>query len=136
MSFSNNHDDDSEMSEINMTPFVDVMLVLLIIFMITVPVLTQTIELELPTVGNSTQQTVPDSIALSVDEAGAFYWNKELVDYETLQTRLKQSAAQQPQPPILIRGDKKTDYEHVVKVMASAQQAGLSQLGFVTELSK
>lgn len=134
MAFSSAQDDDTEMSEINMTPLVDVMLVLLIIFMITVPVLTQSVDIELPKIGNAPGKVTPDTITLSVDADGKFFWNKEAVETAALQARLTEVAAQQPQPPIHIRGDKKTDYEHVVTLMASAQQAGLTSLGFVTEL--
>jgi len=134
MAFSSNFDDDTEMSEINMTPLVDVMLVLLIIFMITVPVLTQSVDIELPKVGSAPGETNPDTITLSVDANGGFFWNKEAIETDALKARLMESAAQQPQPPVHIRGDKKTNYEHVVTLMASAQQAGLTQLGFVTEL--
>jgi len=136
MAFSSSQDDDTEMSEINMTPLVDVMLVLLIIFMITVPVLTQSVDIELPRIGSAPGKVAPDTITLSVDVNGKFFWNKEAVGTAALQARLTEAAAQQPQPPIHIRGDKKTDYEHVVTLMASAQQAGLTSLGFVTELGE
>jgi len=135
MAFSSDFDDDTEMSEINMTPLVDVMLVLLIIFMITVPVLTQSIDIELPRVGSTPSEVNPNTITLSVDANGDFFWNKEAVDPPVLTQRLEAAATKQPQPQVHIRGDQKTDYEHVVKLMASAQQAGLTQLGFITELS-
>jgi len=134
MAFSSNFYDDTEMSEINMTPLVDVMLVLLIIFMITVPVLTQSVDIELPKIGSAPGKATPDTITLSVDADGKFFWNKEAIETVELQARLAESASRQPQPPVHIRGDRKTDYEHVVTLMASAQQAGLVQLGFVTEL--
>jgi len=136
MAFSSNYDDDTEMSEINMTPLVDVMLVLLIIFMITVPVLTQSVDIELPKVGNTPSQVTPDTITLSVDANGNFFWNKEAIKTPALTQRLEAAATQQPQPPVHIRGDKTTDYEHVVTLMASAQQAGLTSLGFITELGE
>jgi len=136
MAFSSDFDDDTEMSEINMTPLVDVMLVLLIIFMITVPVLTQSVDIELPKVGSTPSQVTPDTITLAVDANGNFFWNKEAIETSTLTQRLEAAAAQHPQPPIHIRGDKATDYEHVVTLMASAQQAGLTNLGFITELSE
>jgi len=136
MAFSSNFDDDTEMSEINMIPLVDVMLVLLIIFMITVPVLTQSVEIELPKVGSTPSKVSPDTITLSVDANGNFFWNKEAIETPALTQRLTTAAAQQPQPPIHIRGDKTTDYEHVVSLMASAQQAGLTSLGFITELGE
>lgn len=136
MSFSSNHNDDIEMSEINMTPLVDVMLVLLIIFMITVPVLTQSVDIELPKISSRPSQQTPDTINLSVDVEGGYFWNKDPIEISTLKQRLIEAAVQQPQPQVHIRGDRKTDYEHVVKLMASAQQAGLTQLGFITELGE
>ncbi len=136
MAFSNSSfDDDTEMSEINMTPLVDVMLVLLVIFMITVPVLTQSVDIELPKVGSAPSEVNPNTITLSVNVNGDFFWDKEAVNISLLKQRLNDVAAKKPQPQVHIRGDKKTDYEHVVKLMASAQQAGLTQLGFITELN-
>ena len=142
MSFSSSHSsnhgshEDIEMSEINMTPLVDVMLVLLIIFMITVPVLTQSVDIELPKIGSTPSQNQPDTISLSVNDLGEYYWNKEAMDLEVLKQRLLEAAEQEPQPQVHIRGDRKTAYEYVVKLMVSAQQAGLTQLGFVTDLGE
>ncbi len=134
MSFSSSHDDDAEMSEINMTPLVDVMLVLLIIFMITVPVLTQSVDIELPQASSASGKQAPDPITLSVDADGVFYWDNERIEMSVLKQRLKTTAEQQPQAQIHIRGDKKTAYEHVIQLMVSAQQVGLNRLGFITEL--
>jgi len=133
MAFSNEQDDDAVMSEINMTPLVDVMLVLLIIFMITVPVLTQSVEIDLPRAAPSASDTKPDSITLSVDVSGTIFWDQEVIDLAALKTRLTQIAAQQPQTAVHIRGDKKTEYQHVIQLLTSAQDAGLTRLGFITE---
>jgi len=136
MVFSGEQDDDEVMSEINMTPLVDVMLVLLIIFMLTVPVLTQSVDIELPqTVGKVTEQQ-PEAITISVNAKGQLFWNEEPVDKQSMETRLAKSASQSPQPQIHINGDRQASYDHVIQVMAGAQLAGLTQLGFVTEVSQ
>lgn len=128
-------DNDDVVSEINMTPLVDVMLVLLIIFIITVPVLTHSVKIDLPRANNQVNQIKPQTVTISVTQEGQFYWNKELLNKEQLVARLQQVAAQQPQPDVHIRGDKKVNYEHVVTVMAEAQRSGVHQLGFITEPS-
>ena len=126
-------DDDSVMSEINMTPLVDVMLVLLIIFILTVPVLTHAVKVDLPQAENTPNEIKPKSIALTVTADAAIHWNEDVITLEELDKRLESAAAQEPQPEIHLRGDKTVDYEHVIKVMAAAQRAGLQKLGFVTE---
>ena len=126
-------DDDSVMSEINMTPLVDVMLVLLIIFILTVPVLTHAVKVDLPQADNTPNEIKPKSIALTVTADAAIHWNEDVITLEELDKRLESAAAQEPQPEIHLRGDKTVDYEHVIKVMAAAQRAGLQKLGFVTE---
>ena len=134
MSFGGGLDDDGDMlSEINMTPLVDVMLVLLIIFMLTVPVLTHSVKLELPRAQNEPTVTQPDTVMLAVTTDGSVYWNKDIVNAEALAQRLSGVAATQPQPEVYIRGDRHVDYENVIKVMAAAQRAGIQKLGFVTE---
>jgi biopolymer transport protein ExbD len=134
MAFGGGLDDDTEvMSEINMTPLVDVMLVLLIIFIITVPVLTHTVKVDLPRVDNSINEIKPETINLSINTDGNIFWNETQVTLEELDNRLIAEAAKQPQPEIHIRGDKSVDYEHVIKAMAAVQRAGLLKLGFVTE---
>ncbi|MBI3772560.1 MAG: biopolymer transporter ExbD [Gammaproteobacteria bacterium] len=134
MAFGNDlADGDEVMSEINMTPLVDVMLVLLIVFIVTVPVLTHSVKLDLPRADNRPNEIKPETVMMSVTADGAIHWNDTLLDDAALQTRLTQAARQQPQPEIHIRGDRKVDYEHVIQVMAAAQRAGILKLGFVTE---
>lgn len=133
MAFSVDSPDDDIISEINMTPLVDVMLVLLIIFMITMPVLTQSVLVQLPQASAEPAPTQPDSIAISVLRDGTVQWNSEPVTAEQLQQRLAQTAALPQQPPLQLMADKSVQYQHVLTVMALAQQTGITQLGFVTE---
>ncbi|ALP53514.1 biopolymer transporter ExbD [Candidatus Tenderia electrophaga] len=134
MAFFDERDEDEVMSEINMTPLVDVMLVLLIIFMLTVPVLTRSLEVELPRASSSATETTPETVSVAVNAAGEVYWNDVLLTGPALTARLAAAAAETPQPQLHIRADRHTDYYHVVRVMAAARQAGLSRLGFVTEV--
>jgi len=133
MSFGVQNESDDVMSEINMTPLVDVMLVLLIIFMITIPVMKHAVNVDLPVARNTPQVIQPDTVRLSVDAQGIYYWNEAVVEASTLTGLLMLEAAREPQPELHIRGDKAVRYEHVAKAMASAQQAGLRKIGFVTE---
>ena len=127
-------DDDTEvMNEINMTPLVDVMLVLLIIFIITIPVMKHAVNVELPRATNQPQDVKPETIRLSVDAKGAYYWNEARVEDANLPARLKEQAAKNPQPDLHIRGDKDVRYERVAQAMAAAQQAGVKKIGFITE---
>ncbi|MCT6699799.1 ExbD/TolR family protein [Rheinheimera sp. 4Y26] len=126
---------DEVISEINMTPLVDVMLVLLIIFIITVPVLTHSVQVELPRASNSPQQDKPSTITLSVNAKGEVFWNELPVSSTELEVKLAEAARATPQPDIQLRGDRTVAYEHVVKTMAAVQNAGLLKLGFVTDPS-
>jgi len=127
-------DDDTEvMNEINMTPLVDVMLVLLIIFIITVPVMKHAIKVELPSATAQRQDIKPETIQLSVDAQGAYFLNQNLVSEDALVTQLQAEAAKEPQPELHIRGDKAVRYEFVAQAMATAKQAGLHKIGFITE---
>ena len=133
MAFGSGLDSSDDMvSEINMTPLVDVMLVLLIIFIITVPVLTHSVKLDLPRADNTPNLVKPESVNVSVTADGALHWNDDTINEAQLTSRLEAAATQQPQPEIFIRGDRKVDYERVVKVMAAVQKAGVLKLGFVT----
>jgi biopolymer transport protein ExbD len=134
MSFGGELEDGEDvMSEINMTPLVDVMLVLLIIFIITVPVLTHSVKLDLPRAQNEINVVRPNAVMLSVTTDGAIHWNAAPVDERELGTRLEEAAHQQPQPEIHLRGDRKAAYQSVIKAMAAVQRAGILKLAFVTE---
>jgi biopolymer transport protein ExbD len=134
MAFGNGLDADEDMvSEINMTPLVDVMLVLLIIFIITVPVLTHSVRLDLPRADNAPDLVRPESVTLSITADGTIHWNEEAISVAALESRLLASAGRQPQPEVFIRGDREVAYENVVRVMAAVQRAGILKLAFVTE---
>ncbi len=127
-------DSDTEvMNEINMTPLVDVMLVLLIIFIITVPVMKHAVNVELPTATSQPQNAKPETLQLSVDAQGAYFLNQNRVADGALPQLLQAEAGKEPQPELHIRGDKAVRYEFVAQAMASAQQAGLRKIGFITE---
>ncbi|MDB5964317.1 MAG: outer rane transport energization protein ExbD [Polaromonas sp.] len=133
MAFGTQDDTDDVMNEINMTPMVDIMLVLLIIFIITVPVMKHSVNVDLPRATNEPQVIKPETLRLSVDAQGAYFLNEAQVTDEELPARLKAAAAQNPQPDLHIRGDKSVRYERVAQAMAAAQQAGLRKIGFITE---
>ena len=126
--------EDEAISTINTTPLVDVMLVLLIIFLITIPVVTQSINLKLPLESNVPRQTKPENIEIAVTKDGDVYWSMQLVrDNEDLVDRLKKIAVLTPQPEVHIRGDLAGRYEFVGRVVFAAQRAGIQKIGFVTE---
>jgi biopolymer transport protein ExbD len=119
---------------INTTPLVDVMLVLLIIFLITIPVVTQSIKLELPKERNLPLLTKPENIVLAVNRDGEIYWSLERIpDIEALVTKLKVEAVKEPQPEVHIRGDSEVRYESVGRVVVACQRAGIFKVGFITE---
>jgi biopolymer transport protein ExbD len=133
MAFGTQDDSDEVMNEINMTPLVDVMLVLLIIFIITVPVMKHSVNVDLPRANNQPERIKPETVRLSVAADGAYFLNGALVTDEELQTQLQAEAAKEPQPDLHIRGDKEVRYERIAQAMASAQRAGVRKIGFVTE---
>ncbi|MGY4828894.1 ExbD/TolR family protein [Sphaerotilaceae bacterium SBD11-9] len=127
-------DDDEVVSSINTTPLVDVMLVLLIIFLITVPVVTQNAAVSLPKETNIVRQTKPENIEISVTKDGDVFWNAVAVaDNNALVDRLKKISVMVPQPEIHIRGDEKSRYESVGRVVFACQRAGIQKISFVTE---
>ena len=131
---SDDGDEEDMNSSINTTPLVDVMLVLLIIFLITIPVVTQSIKLELPKERNVPTQTKPENIVIAVNRDGEVHWGMErLPDIETLVTRLKLVAVKEPQPEVHIRGDGEVRYESVGRVVVACQRAGILKVGFITE---
>ena len=126
--------EDQLNNTINTTPLVDVMLVLLIIFLITIPVVTQSIKLELPKERNLPTQTKPENIVIAVNRDGEVYWGMErMPDNETLVNRLKTEAVKEPQPEVHIRGDGEVRYEAVGRVVVACQRAGIYKVGFITE---
>ena len=126
--------DDALLAEINTTPLVDVMLVLLIIFLIPIPVVNTSILVQLPHEANLPREAQPDNIIVSVDASGAIDWYDAWVPTrEALQASLARAAQQQPQPELHIRGDARADYEAIGQVVLAAQQAGIARIGFVTE---
>jgi biopolymer transport protein ExbD len=126
--------EDQMNSTINTTPLVDVMLVLLIIFLITIPVVNQSIKLELPKERNLPTQTKPENIVIAVDRDGEIFWGVErLSGVESLVSRLKTEAGKEPQPEVHIRGDSEVRYESVGRVVVACQRAGIFKVGFITE---
>ena len=124
------------MGEINMIPFIDVMLVLLIVFIITVPVMKHSVTIELPKASNEPEDTKPHVLNLAVQADGAYFIDESPVPDGELSSLFAKAAARNPQPDLHIRGDKDVRYERVAKAMAAAQQAGLKKIGFITEPEK
>ncbi len=134
MQVASEADEDEVVSTINTTPLVDVMLVLLIIFLITIPVAIQTVPLELPEERNQPLQTKPENIIIAVDADGGVYWGIEkMPSLNALLERLKVEAVKVPQPEIHIRGDQKVRYQSVGEVVITCQRAGIAKIGFITE---
>jgi len=133
MSFGGEHQDEQVLSEINMTPLVDVMLVLLIIFIMTIPVINHAVKLDLPHASNQANDSKPAHVDVSIDVDGNISWDGAALPAAELATRIAQAAGQQPQPEIHLRADRKTAYENVAKLMALVQAGGLSKIGFVTD---
>lgn len=127
------NDQEDVMSEINVTPLVDVMLVLLVIFILTVPVLTHSVKVDLPQTQKLNTASDPKSISISVASDGSVYWNGKRIDNAQLETALAEAALEEQQPEIRLYGDRRVAYEEVVKIMAAAQRAGIEKLGFVTQ---
>jgi len=127
-------DEDQLNSTINTTPLVDVMLVLLIIFLITIPVVTKTVPVVLPKESNVPTQTKPENINISVDRDGGIYWNDgKLPDLAALYEKMKEVAVKDPQPEVHIRGDANARYEFIGRVVFTCQKAGIVKVGFITE---
>ncbi|MBK9574587.1 MAG: biopolymer transporter ExbD [Rhodoferax sp.] len=126
--------DEGMLSDINTTPLVDVMLVLLIIFLITIPVINTSVAVKLPKQSNQLQQARPETVVITVDASGrATLFDTLLTSAQALQERLARIASQSPQPELHIRGDARANYEAVARVLVACQQAGITRIGFVTE---
>ena len=127
-------EEDEVVSAINTKPLVDIMLVLLIIFLITVPVVTTSIPVELPKERNEIRETKPENIVLSVDQQGGIYWNDlRIASTAALIDRLKKIAVLDPQPEVQIRGDGRANYDSVGRIIYACQRAGIAKVGFITE---
>ena len=131
---SDDGDEDEMVSAINTTPLVDVMLVLLIIFLITIPVVTATVPVELPEESNQALQTKPENINISVDADGNIFWGTaQIRDLAVLQRMLNEEAVKVPQPEVHIRGGRETRYDNVNQVVTACQRASIFKVGFITE---
>ncbi|AIO26381.1 MULTISPECIES: ExbD/TolR family protein [Burkholderia] len=126
-------DNDEVISAINTTPLVDVMLVLLIIFLITIPVVTHTIQVQLPAERVQPLQTQPKSIEIAVNRQGDLFWGTEHVNLPTLVSRLKEISTQAPQPDVHVRGDQATPYRYIGRVVAACERAGVVKVAFITQ---
>ncbi|HEV7856595.1 MAG TPA: biopolymer transporter ExbD [Herminiimonas sp.] len=127
-------DDDDFNPEINTTPLVDVMLVLLIIFIMTIPVMNDSVKIDLPRAANQPNEVKPQTINLAINAQGQVFWNSELISEPQMLTRINQASKVTPQPELHLRADRQTPYEKVAQVMAAAQSGGLTKMGFVTEV--
>jgi biopolymer transport protein ExbD len=121
------------MADINVTPMVDVMLVLLVIFIITAPLFTHSIKLDLPNAQAAAAPEKPETISLSINGEGNIFWNNDPIDQKDLAVRLADAAQKNPQPELQLRADKSTRYEIIAQVMSAAQTNGMTKMGFVTE---
>lgn len=129
-------DDNAPLAEINMVPLIDVMLVLLVIFLVTAPMLTHAVKVDLPRAVSMPNVSKPETVQVSIDAAGTVFWNAQAVDSAALSTRLATAAAQQPQPELHIRAERSTPYEKVAQLMSEAARVGVSRIGFVTDPAK
>jgi len=129
----NHHRQKESMADINVTPMVDVMLVLLVIFIISAPMFTNAVQLELPKAQAKALPQEAEAVSLAIDAAGTVYWNNDALRAGELDQRLAEAAASPQQPDLQLRADKDTRYEVVAQVMAAAQSHGLTRIGFVTD---
>jgi len=135
MAFGGFSDDDGgrPMAEINMIPLIDVMLVLLIIFIVTAPLLTHSIRIDLPKATAQVNLEKPETVTLSIDAVGGLYWNDTLISDAQLAINLIDAARRKPQPELHLRAERTTQYQKLAEVMAAAQNAGVNKIGFITE---
>lgn len=122
-------------AEINVVPLVDVMLVLLIIFIITAPLLTHSVKIDLPKAESTANITRPEHIELAIRADGSLFWNGEPAELQQLDSRFAAKVAQAPETELHIRADKLAHYEHVARIMSIAAKAGMTRIGFITDPS-
>ncbi|MDO9598732.1 MAG: biopolymer transporter ExbD [Azoarcus sp.] len=123
-------------SEINMVPLIDVMLVLLIVFMITAPLLTHSVKIDLPKAASQPNVEKPETVTLALDAVGKMYWNDEPLSEDALNARLRDAAAKSPQPELHLRADQDTRYQKLAELMSAAREAGIEKMGFITVPAK
>ena len=124
---------NAPMAEINMVPLIDVMLVLLVIFIVTAPLLTHAVKLDLPQASSQVNQAKADKIELAIDATGQLFWNGEKIDRATAQQRFREQGKLQPAPEVHLRADEKVAYRFIAQTLADASQAGLVKIGFVSQ---
>ena len=129
-------DDDGPMAEINMIPLIDVMLVLLIIFMVTAPLLTHAVKVDLPKESTAANELPPENIQIAIGADEQLFWSGEKIDKETLKVRLQEAAARDKSAEIQLRADQNVPYRSVAHVMSEAARLGLTRIGFVTDPSR
>ncbi|MGP4969708.1 ExbD/TolR family protein [Psychrobacter aquimaris] len=133
MAFQLGDDDSQSMSEINLIPLIDIMLVLMIIFLLTATVLNPTVPLELPKTSAALNEAPPEAIQISIDKDAGIFWDSDAISMEELEARLQQQSARGKDPSIQLRADKDSKYDTVAQVLAAASQAGLTKIAFVNE---
>lgn len=126
---------DGDLAEINMIPLIDVMLVLLVIFIVTAPLLTHAVKVDLPRASSTPNLTQPDHVQLTIDAENQLWWNGEAIPPTLLTERMRAAAALQPQPELHLRAERNTPYEKVAQVMSEAARHGLTRIGFATDPS-
>jgi biopolymer transport protein ExbD len=130
-SFGGGHEEP--MADMNVIPLVDVMLVLLVIFIITAPVLTHAVKIDMPQASAEINEENPDTITLSIDAAGQLYWNDAPIDYTALTEQLTQAVRNNPDLEVQLRAEKSTHYDHIARIMAAGRNAGIARLGFIMD---
>lgn len=133
MSFLPAQDDDEVMTEINMTPLIDVMLVLLVVFILAVPAIHSAVPLTLPRASSAAPQQPAEPVRLDIDAQGYTYWNGKAVDDDALKAQAQQAAMQDPQPVVRLSGDRAVPYERVLQTLSSLQGSGLTKVNFIAQ---
>ncbi len=136
MTFGNDTYEQQPLAEINMIPLIDVMLVLLVVFIITAPLLTQSIKIDLPQVTAQTHIEIPETVVIAINAQGTLHWNDLAISDAKLPAKLLEAAVKKTQPELHLRADKETRYQKVAEVMGLAQKAGIKKMGFITEPAK